>query len=220
MLLLATAARILDVIFPSPVNNARVSPTDDLLRGVTSPTPARYDSILTSLSAIALFAYNDPNIRSAIKSLKYDGRKDVVEWFVHRLAHRLEHDIHEHFLIEQNPIVVIPLPLSRSRYIERGFNQSALIAYALCKRFPHELEYNDSCLVRSSFSQSQTKVRTRSERKKNIVGAFSLIKQEKLSGRSVLVVDDIITTGATMHEAVRILRTAHVARITTCALAH
>lgn len=220
MLILTAVTRMLDVVFPPHIDTRRIDPTDTLVANKTLPQPAGYDSILASLSGSALFSYRDPHIRAAIKSLKYDGRKDVVEWFVHKAALRLRDDIHEHFLIEQKPLIVVPIPLTRLRYIERGFNQSALIAHALCKKFPNELEYNETCLTRSTFSQSQTKVRSRTERAKNIRDAFVVQDNTNLTGRTMLIVDDIITTGATIHEAARILRAAGAHSVRSFALAH
>lgn len=216
---LALAARLLDIVFPAQAPERR-SHSVEKLASSHSLAPAPYDAILASLSATALFAYKDARVRSAIQSLKYDGRKDTLTYFMPHAQSVLHHELTEHTLIEKRPILVIPIPLSPRRYLERGFNQSALIAKALVEQFPHALEYCDSCLVRKDFAQSQTKARTRKERAKNTTGVFEVHNEHLVRNRHILIVDDVITTGATMHEAARILRAAHVKRISGFALAH
>lgn len=213
-------AKMLDAVFPPKTRPERGDAADALVRGAVSLAPARYDAILKSVSGTALFAYADPAVRNAIKALKYDGRTDIVARFAHEARMMLNNELRQRYLNEQRPVVVVPIPLTSSRYLERGFNQSALIASAVANRFPDETEYCDSCLVRRDFAQSQTQARTRSERTKNMCGAFEVRNADRIIGRDILLVDDIITTGATMREAIRVLRAAGARDVSSFALAH
>jgi ComF family protein len=216
---LTFAAELLGVLFP-PTAPARRARAIDALSETITPRPAHYDAILASCSATALFAYGDPVIRNAIQSLKYDGRKDTVAWFMRHARTHLEDEFREYSLIENERMLVVPVPLSNNRFLERGFNQSALIAKALVELFPNTLDYCDTCLIRNDFTQSQTQARTRKERAKNIAGVFEARNDTHIIGRHVLIVDDVITTGATIHEAARILRAAGAYRVSSFALAH
>lgn len=93
---------------------------------------------------------------------------------------------------------VIPVPLAPSRLRERGFNQSELLARALAGRWG--IEARDDCLERARETTSQTRL-TPGERLANVSGAFraTAIAREVLRGAHVLLVDDVVTTAATLN---------------------
>ena len=99
---------------------------------------------------------------------------------------------------------VIPVPLDEQRMQERGYNQAALLAKPFA--WALELPYNRQALGRVRITQSQVGL-SRSERKKNVRGAFEA-DPNHVVGRRVLIIDDVITTGATLIEAARALRRA------------
>ncbi len=210
-------AKLLDIAFPAIDSSPRRSLVEELTAGDHIPLPAQHDDILASLSGRALFAYRDLHIRAAIKSLKYDGNTDVTEWFAEEARETIRDIIAQPFA--QKPLV-IPIPITLSRHLERGFNQSALIAKALVALFPNDIDYDDTSFIRNEFSQSQTEARTRVERAKNIRGAFDVVTPDLLMRRDILLIDDVITTGATLHEAARILRAAGARSVSCFAIAH
>jgi ComF family protein len=93
---------------------------------------------------------------------------------------------------------IVPVPLSRQRMRERGFNQCELIARCVSKRW--KIPVLDSSLVRGSSTRSQTRL-TPGERLSNVAGAFSVpaLMQSSLRGRHIILLDDVVTTGATLH---------------------
>ncbi|OLC22343.1 MAG: hypothetical protein AUH36_02135 [Chloroflexi bacterium 13_1_40CM_55_7] len=95
--------------------------------------------------------------------------------------------------------MVVPVPLHVRRLRQRGFNHSELIARAALKLGPtgDRLVLNAKILERHRDTQSQTGL-TRHQRRENIRGAFVVANPEALSGREVLVVDDVFTTGTTV----------------------
>ena len=99
--------------------------------------------------------------------------------------------------------LVVPVPLHRRRELERGFNQAELIASRL------GLPSNSQLLRRRKNTPSQTGL-TRSERKRNLAGAFEV--SSRISG-SIVVVDDVYTTGSTMNEIARTLKRAGAERV-------
>ena len=121
-------------------------------------------------------------------------------------------------LLEMNPQVVVPVPLHwTKRYWERGFNQSEVIAGCLAKRlqipcYPH-------CIRRLRRTPRQSQQTTPEERRVNVRGAFQVRRPYDIAGKNVLVVDDVLTTGATCNEVARALRTLKPASIVVVVLA-
>ena len=98
--------------------------------------------------------------------------------------------------------LVTALPLSRSRLRWRGFNQSYITANALASKM--QLPYKE-LLLRDKHKKSQKDL-TREERKLNVANAFTLNPFSNIKGKNILLVDDVVTTGFTLHEAVKVLK--------------
>jgi ComF family protein len=105
-------------------------------------------------------------------------------------------------------LIVVPVPLWSGKRAARGFNQ----AEAICRAFlsfqsSSSIQLDTSILARTRETASQTGL-TRHQRRANVRGAFAVLKPEKVKGRSILVVDDVMTTGTTAGECARVLRRA------------
>lgn len=107
------------------------------------------------------------------------------------------------------PRLVVPVPLGRQRQRERGFNQSALVARRLARTMRWDAPRG--ALVRSRETASQTGLNP-AERERNVAGAFRAVPR-LVAGRQVLLVDDVLTTGATARAAAAALRQAGAARV-------
>ena len=105
---------------------------------------------------------------------------------------------------------IIPVPLHIRRLRERRFNQSLVLARALGKK--HGIAVDFSLLKRRRFTLTQTGL-NKSERDKNISGAFRASHSEKIPGGSFLLVDDVYTTGATINECAKTLAEAGAKRV-------
>jgi ComF family protein len=114
------------------------------------------------------------------------------------------------------PEILIPVPLFRRRYLERGYNQSEEIAEGM-KTIVRVHVLND-VLIRSRPTRSQTNL-SRSERWDNVADAFTVVNKTLITDRALLVVDDVLTTGATLAAAARALHTADPASIQVATLA-
>lgn len=113
---------------------------------------------------------------------------------------------------ESHSIVAVPVPLHATKFRERGFNQSELIARSAlkglsCLAGDRKLALDTTLLLRRRVTESQVGM-TRDQRRKNIRGAFTVAARERISGREVLLLDDVMTTGATVSECTRVLRAA------------
>ncbi len=113
--------------------------------------------------------------------------------------------------------VVIPIPIHPRRERERGFNQSALIARHFCERIG--LEYRNSALERRVYHRPQVGLDA-SERSRNVQDAFHVVDSSVIAGRTVLVIDDVWTTGSTLNEAARALLSSGARQVFAYTVAH
>lgn len=108
--------------------------------------------------------------------------------------------------------IVVPTPLHHERLEERGFNQAELLADAVAKTLGIPLVSN--ALLRVKSTPAQAKMRDRKERAENLFGAFAIAPHNTtLRGKNIVLVDDVFTTGATIGEAVKTLKSAGARKI-------
>ena len=143
------------------------------------------------------FAY-DGLIKQAIKRMKYDGRKYIAK----ALASFLEAEK------SWNIDFVIFVPTTQKKKHERGYNQSEELARWFCAE--NGFQMRDDILIKIRQTDSQTKL-TREQRKANLRGAFKVVQRVK--GLSLLLIDDVVTTGSTVEECARILKIAGAKRV-------
>jgi ComF family protein len=124
------------------------------------------------------------------------------------LGERLGRDLAE--FAERDPRLraaelLVPIPLTRARKTERGFNQSAILAKQVSRRLGIPVE--EGAVRRVGRSRSQTTL-SPEERLENVRGVFRVRRGERLRGKRVVLVDDVLTTGATTAELTSVLREA------------
>lgn len=135
-------------------------------------------------------------VRDRIHGFKFDKR---LEW-VHPLVELLE-TVYVAWGIEP-PDLVVPVPLHLKRLKERGFNQSGLLAGELARKLG--LAVCHDALLRKKCTEPQTRL-NRTQRLKNVRGAFEAPYGEKVQKRRILLIDDVFTTGETLSECARTL---------------
>jgi ComF family protein len=150
-----------------------------------------------------------------------------MQKLVHRFKYSDRHDARRLFgrwlvaagatLIAESDVMV-PVPLNRWRLLHRRFNQSAILAMEVSRRTG--IEEALLALVRTKQTPRQVGLTTE-ERRLNMAGAFVVPEKRcaDIAGRRVLLVDDVITTGATANAAARALKEAGAARVDVLALA-
>src|SRR5262249_8541556 len=118
--------------------------------------------------------------------------------------------------LAQGPLAIVPVPLHWSRRLRRGYNQAQALAHGLGSRLA--LPVVTSCMrrIRATPYQSQ---QAPSSRLVNVRGAFRARPHPVLKNATVLLVDDVMTTGATLSEAAKALRQAGAGRVVAVALA-
>jgi ComF family protein len=116
----------------------------------------------------------------------------------------------------QPPAVVVPVPLWRWRLWRRGYNQAALIARSLARRTGLPLLLDGLVRIRSTPASGGL---TRAERYANVAGAFAVNRPDELAGRPVVLIDDVITAGATAHACALALSAAGAGPVNALAFA-
>ena len=160
--------------------------------------------------AVAYGSY-EGGLRELIHLLKYEGVRPAANVLGRMLAEAIA-EIESAF--SAGPIVLVPVPLFRTKLRQRGFNQAELIARAALKagHRPERLQLSTRVLERRRETTSQIGL-TRHQRRANLRGAFALAEPDAIAGREVLLVDDVYTTGATASECARVLRRAGAAKV-------
>jgi competence protein ComFC len=121
----------------------------------------------------------------------------------------------DYFRIFENPVLV-PVPLHKIRYRERGFNQAEIICRSLGS--PMSIPVQTDILVRTRNTSTQTKLDAE-ERHENVRDAFRIRDKKSIEGRQIILVDDVITTGATMNSCSKCLKQGGADKVIGLALA-
>jgi ComF family protein len=155
----------------------------------------------------------EKSLMAALQRLKYSGRTELAA-----PLGRLLRAAFVRWFDEGGVDLIAPVPLYRKKQRQRGFNQAWLL---IRNGRPPEGEGRDcfppdrlckGLLVRTRMTRSQTAL-TKQERRANVRGAFALSDSADVKGRSVLLVDDVYTTGATVNECARVLTAGGAARV-------
>ena len=163
---------------------------------------------------------DEPAFKRAGSFGTYDGAlKKAINLFKYYNVKRLSVPLSEIMLLSRMPQVetVIPVPLYIKRLRQRGFNQSALIAGHMASCMGAEPVIGSLIKIRDTMPQVGL---SSAERRKNIRNAFEIRNGELIRNKSVLLIDDVITTGATAGECSRVLKKAGAGEVYVMALAY
>lgn len=127
------------------------------------------------------------SVQSILHKIKYKSRPKIATYYGTLLAKSIPKD-HSY-----NSIV--PVPLHPKKLLKRGFNQSTAIAEGLSEIL--QIPINEKCIRRNSYNESQTKF-SKYDRYENVRSIFTVTKPEQIKGQHILLVDDVLTTGATI----------------------
>jgi ComF family protein len=165
--------------------------------------------------AVAYGSY-ESGLRELVHLLKYNGVRPAAKVLGGMLAEALTalEPAFERLTFEQAPILVIPVPLYKAKRRQRGFNQAELIARAALKFRPlgEPLQLVPNILLRTRDTASQIGLSSH-QRRANLRGAFVVERAAEVTGREVILVDDVYTTGATATECAHVLRRAGAAKV-------
>ena len=149
-------------------------------------------------------------VRDALLRYKFHGGQSSSAGFGGILAQATA----EHFGGQFDLVTYVPV--SKKRKQERGYDQSYLLAREMCRLWDTRPE---TLLQKMKNNPAQSSLTSREERKKNVAGAYAAVNEEKIRGKRILLVDDILTTGATLREAAGVLRAAGAENVICATLA-
>lgn len=150
-------------------------------------------------------------MRELIHAFKYADRHDARRLFGRWLAHAGE-------ALLPGIDLVVPVPLTRARLLRRQYNQAAMLAQEVARRTG--VKFEPGVLERTRATRAQVGL-SHAERRRNVRGAFGVARQwaGSVAGLSILLIDDVITTGATVEACARALKAASAMRVDVLALA-
>jgi len=210
---------ILDMIFPKTCISCGTPGLDLCLKCLIDSPPAEREC---AKWIFPLYDYRHPAIKKSIHLLKYKGRKGLASIFAEVMYGRIIEELSDLSVMENfKDAILLPIPLSPARRRERGFNQAELICKELVK-IDGELNFTfeKDVLIKPKDTIHQAHVENRTERLKNIIGSFVVKNENKIKNKNIILIDDVITTGATLSEAKKVLQKSGARKIIAFNIAH
>ncbi|MBU1159785.1 ComF family protein, partial [Patescibacteria group bacterium] len=172
-----------------------------------------FPSLIEQNNIFSSADYNDETVKKALWQLKYKSRKGLAEPLAELIFQRLKSKIN------WPDWLIIPIPLHKNRLKTRGFNQSELIAQKLAEKIQisdvdaKNIGCQTNILYKIKETPTQVSIKNRKDRLKNLENAFKAENADLIKNKKIILIDDISTTGATMKECKKVLRTAGAKKI-------
>ena len=209
---------LLDLFFPINYNqNFLNNLTVEKFLSLT--TPAQTPQLSNTL---AIVSYKNRLVKKAIWSLKFGNNQQLAKLFAEILYDNLIEELSNlNLTINFTQPILITVPLSRQRYRERGYNQVELIAKEIVKIDQNNfLEYKKGVLKKIKNTPPQSHAKNKTERMENLKGCFKVANLTAIKNQNIILLDDVTTTGATLTEVVRTLKSAKPKQIICVTFAH
>ena len=202
-----TIKQILDLIFPRReiekiLDNLTIQDIDQKCKKNTK----RIQGIFS------IFCYKNLLIKEMIWQLKYKGQKRHAQTFGYFLAKEISEKA------DVRNSILIPIPIHTKRRKERGYNQCEWLCEEIIKQKP-ELVYDKTSLIRTKHNIRQS-WSNRKDRSNNIRNVFRLKTPENIRRKNIILIDDVVTTGATLNEVRQLLKKAGANKILSFTIAH
>lgn len=210
---------ILDIIFPVNCISCKEKGALLCMKCLLSSPEAERES---ASWIFPLFDYRHPAIKKAIWLLKYKGKYKLTNVFAEAMYGRILEELSDLARMENfRQVILIPIPLAFRRLRERGFNQALLLCEGLTKLDKNKnFKLEKNVLIKPKDTEHQARIEDRSKRLKNIIGSFAVKNEELIIGENIILIDDVSTTGATLHEAKKVLKQAGAKKVIAFTIAH
>jgi len=172
-----------------------------LIPNTASHQSCRRKTKIEALGAVA--SYNNNILKEVIHHFKYKKIKNLAQPLSLLTIQFLENSFYFSQLPKNN-LLIIPLPLHLRKEKQRGFNQSELIAKKVADYFHFPIR--SDILLRVINNLAQVTMKNVNDRKCNIQGVFQVKNGDNLKHKTIILIDDVYTTGATMEEAAKVLK--------------
>ncbi len=208
---------ILNLLFPKDIDASKIEdmPEIDILNEIPKADDIKNDKYK------ALFQYKNKLSRKTIGAIKYSRNQKIIEKFSSLLYEFILENVADEIAFSNfnNPLL-IPIPMHKNNLKERGYNQSELIAKEIFKIDEGKnFEISFDALLKIKETLHQSKLKNRNRRLKNLKDCFYANK-ELVKNRNIILIDDVITTGATMNEASKALYEAGAKKVIGFSLTH
>jgi ComF family protein len=187
-----------------PLTNHHLNPENEAFKKFYGRIPLEYASAF-------LYFHKKGIVQEIIHKLKYKGHQEIGSV----LGNWYAEDLKEKTTVKTADII-IPVPLHKKKLRERGYNQVTTFGLALSKGL--DIPYNDSLLFRTTYSKTQSK-KNRLDRSEGIDAVFDVYFNDRDHDKHYLLVDDVITTGATLEACSRALLKIPGARVSIVCMA-
>jgi ComF family protein len=166
------------------------------------------------ITAAAAYLYftGGSAVQHSLHLLKYKGRKEIGIYFGQQMGRQIKQS--GRF---SECEIIIPLPLFAAREKKRGYNQSKMIAEGMSREL--EIPVVSDVVIRLKKTETQTH-KSRIQRWKNMEATFRIRDKQKIYGRHILLVDDVVTTGASLEACSQVLLSIPGVRVSIACLAH
>lgn len=208
---------ILDIFFPP-------NEIEKILRKISIETifnkcAKNYEINNTQIHTI--FKYKDPFIKDAIYEIKNNKNKNAINLFSKILLDEIINYIEENIISVEYKIPITWIPQHKSTFKEKGYNQGQELAAALCAAAPFLFEFQN-ILIKSKKTKPQHLIKNRKERLKNLKDVFEINKEKKfqIKNKTIILIDDVYTTGATLLESRQTLLNNGAKKVICFTIAH
>lgn len=209
---------VYETLFPTHERDAWLDVVEPaLLSRLAHPPITRFGTTM-----LAPLPYQNTLVRNAIHAAKYRGHVRAATVLGQAITPLLIEELADKRMLGGFDLpILIPIPLHPFREEERGYNQAERIAYALMQDLQDPtVSLHTHTLVRIKHTPGQARSKNKQERLKNMNHAFKVPDYHILQGRHVILLDDVITTGATMYAARIALLDAGARDVLCVAVAH
>lgn len=171
---------------------------------------------------IAIFKYHDPIVKKLIWNLKYYHHPYLGQKIGQILYDEILEEISEIKAYTMgSPIMIIPVPITKNKLKIRGYNQVEKIARGFCEKGEKELfVLKNDIIIKKIETIPQARIKNRSKRLQNIKNSFEIKNSAQIKGQTIIIIDDVTTTGGTLNEIIKILKKNGAKKVIGLALAH
>lgn len=212
-------SNFLQIIFPDRCFGCKIRGVilcDSCILKIEKAREQEYDFILS------LFSYENKIVRNIIHSFKYKNNKRVANALAPYLAEIIKEFLGEEKLfLGKQKIIFVPVPITSKRRKQRGYNQSEILANKILKEFKTEDCFvDDNLVLKIKETLPQAQIKKRSLRLKSQKDNFKVLKNKYSHKEIIFIVDDVVTTGATLLAVRSALKKSGFKKIYAVTIAH
>lgn len=194
--------RLLDrILFPRACIKCR-KPDESLCLSCMQSLPL--NNFYRNSYTFSVFSYEDPTVRRVIHRIKFFNDKTLFESISRVMAEELTNIMTDRLYQDVKNIRLVPIPITNKKLKKRGYNQCSIIAGNISKNLG--IKVLDNLLYKSKETRPQSSIKKRSERLTNPLESFQIKSTCEEYDKLLIIIDDVVTTGATLNEAVKVLK--------------